>query len=100
MAEGDLTHRMAARRYLRNDPNLLFMKPGAPAASAREYLNPLRGPGASIVSCDHSKPSGSNQPPSSQITTSFGRRCPHTSYDGVSHSNCSSNLEVRHSFAA
>jgi hypothetical protein len=49
---------MAARRYLRDDPNLLFMKPGAPAACAREYLNLLRGPGASIVSCDHSKPSG------------------------------------------
>jgi hypothetical protein len=40
----------------RSEPSL--HEPCAPAACAREYLNPLRGPGASIVSCDHSKPSG------------------------------------------
>jgi hypothetical protein len=70
---GDCAHRIAARRDLSDDPNLLFMKPDTPAARSREHFNPLRGPGASIVSCDHSKPSGSNQPLSSQINTSFGR---------------------------
>ena len=39
------------------------MKPAAPAARSREYFNPLRGPGTSIVSCDHSKPSRLKQAP-------------------------------------
>src|SRR5262249_47600186 len=69
----DCADRVPARRDLPDDPNLLFIKPGAPPSSSSEHFNPLRGPGASIIICDHSKPNGSSQPPSSQITTSFGR---------------------------
>jgi hypothetical protein len=65
---------LTVQEQLKRDPHAGdLMKPGPSAARSREHLNPLRGPGASIVTCDHSKPSGSNQPAGSQITKSFGR---------------------------
>jgi hypothetical protein len=43
------------------------MKPVAPAARAREYFNPLRGPAASIVTCDHSNLAAQTSPKLSDL---------------------------------
>ena len=67
IAASNFTDRIAVRCDLRDNPNLLFMKPGAPAARAREYFNPLRGPAASIVTCDHSNLAAQTSPKLSDL---------------------------------
>jgi hypothetical protein len=74
------THRVSARRDLRDNPRLVLIAPCPPPTDASEHFQPADRLRDSTMFSVHSKPNGQNQTADSQITTSSERWSRDTAY--------------------